>query len=969
MQSRPIPRFALIVIALLCGLTPFSRAAVQNRITGAVQENQRVALTRTVVPKAARALDLGAAPSSLELKNMTMYFSMTDAQQAALSQLLIDQQNPSSPHYHQWLTPAQFGAQFGLSASDLSAVTSWLTSQGFTITNTAKSSTFVTFSGTVAQVQNAFGTTIHNLSLNGEQHISNLTEPTLPAAIAGVVGSIRGLNDFKLKTHAQKRILKTDNPNPRLSINVCTNNSCSTSEIEHFITPGDFATIYNTSPLLSGSTNGSGITIAVMGQVNLSTYFPDVAAFRTASALSANTPTQKIYGADPGVPTGSCLSTTPPTSCSVTEGDLDESELDVEWAGAAAPSASILFVTSTDVINSLTDAIDDNLAPIMTISYGGCEQQDFGVSDMNSLNAVFEQANAEGITIFGPSGDSGATDCEDNSSTSTSGPSATTGLAVDFPASSPYVTGVGGTEFSEGADTATPQGTYWNNSTATSTNPQASTALSYIPEMVWNDTESEINVNSAQANFSSSGGGASTVFAKPYWQIGTGVPNDFSRDVPDVALSASADHDAYMACIEGSCQGGTYFTSSTGGFSAFGGTSVSTPSFAGIVALVEQKLGGGRLGNINPYIYALANGSSASSVFHDVTAGDNKQPCTVGSTGCTSSPIGFSATTGYDQATGWGSVNAANFAADWGTPLTSATGTALSLTSVVANPTSVTAGTAVQLTIAVTAASSTNTTIPSGTVQIVVDGSVVGTSVALTSGNATYSLSTTSLSSGSHTVAAVYSGDSTFSNSKGSATIDINSATNADFTLTPSTATINVASGGTSSGTTFTVTPTNGFTGTITFTSTGSISATYSVTPQTVTINSSTASAITIYTIQAYVSSSTSNLRSSGLRLASTHTSGLRAPWYAAGSGAVFAGLLLFSLPRRRRWIGLFAVLVSVGILSSAGCGGSSTTSTTSSSGQTNTATGSYPVSLIATGTTTSGTTVTHNAMITVNVQ
>jgi len=458
MRSLVNLRLVVATLALFAGLPTFSDAAVQNRITGAVQESSRVSLAHTVAPKAARSADLGAAPSSLKLEGMTVRFSMTDAQQAALTQLLSDQQNPSSSRFHQWLTPQQFGAQFGLSADDLSKVSSWLTAQGFTITGTANSSTFISFSGTVAQVQYAFGTSIHNVSLNGEQHIANLTEPTLPAAIAGVVGNITGLNDFKFKSRAHVRkvemnALSYGSVHPSDTIN-------TSSGLEHFITPGDFYTIYDENPLINSSVNGSGITIAVMGQVDIS--LTDIAAFRTASGLSANVPTIKTYGTDPGTPTGTCLGTSPPSTCTVTGDDLDESELDVEWAGATAPSAKIIFVNSTDVIDiSLVNAIDNNLAPIMTISYGGCEVQDFSTSSINTLNQSFQQANAEGITIVGPSGDAGATDCDSGVT------SATHGLAVDFPASSPNVTGVGGTEFTEGADTATPNGTYWKSWYAT----------------------------------------------------------------------------------------------------------------------------------------------------------------------------------------------------------------------------------------------------------------------------------------------------------------------------------------------------------------------------------------------------------------------------------------------------------------------------------------------------------------------
>ncbi len=747
-------------------------AAAQNRIRSAADTGARVALSHTVKPRAVRALDLGAAPSSQELKSMTIHFSLTDDQQAALKQLLADQQNPASPQYHKWLTPEQFGAQFGLSASDLAQVAAWLTSQGFTVNGTARSATFVTFSGTVEQANRAFGTTIHRLSLDGEDHIANLTEPTLPAAFSGVVNYIGGLDDFRLKSRA-RRVIR-----PRFSLD-------TTQGIQHYVTPLDFATIYNTAPLINGGTNGSGVTIAVMGQIDLSSTASDVATFRSVSGLSANAYTQTVATdkatgrqyAPPAAPTATaCSSTNAPDSCN----DLYESELDVEWAGSAAPSASVIFYTSDDVLNhSLLFAIDNDIAPIMSVSYGGCEVGNFSTSEMESYNTSFEQANAQGITIFGPSGDAGATDCDYNVT------SATQGLAVDFPASSPYVTGVGGTEFSEGADSATPSGTYWDNSQVDNTNPKASTALSYIPETVWNDTTTDITQQGG--TLSSSGGGVSKYFQKPSWQTGTGVPADGFRDVPDVALNASADHDPYIVCALGSCQGGTYFIQSgtnPGSFYAFGGTSVSTPSFAGILALVEQKLGGTRLGNVNPYIYALANKTDLSSpIFHDVTTGDNKQPCTSGSTGCTSSPVGFSAGPGYDQTTGWGSVDANAFATDFSS-VTSLIGTTMTVTPSETNPV---LGDGVSFTAKVVP--SRGSGIPTGTVSFSLNGSTPPVVETLDgTGSATYTPSLSSFYGGKQTVSAIYSGDTNYFGANNSSTVTMTIPANAAATTTAVTA-------------------------------------------------------------------------------------------------------------------------------------------------------------------------------------
>src|SRR5277367_5316367 len=258
MRSRFVSGLILPVAILLTVFTPLAHAAVQDRIAGGVNAGGRVSLPGIVGGHAKRSVDLGAAPSDSKLDSMSLRFSMTPAQQADLTQLLAAQLEPGSPSYHQWLTPEQFGARFGLSASDLAQVSAWITSQGFTITSVARSSTFITFSGTVAQAQQAFGTTIHNVSLNGEQHITNLTDPTLPLAIAGVVNAVTGLNDFKPKSRVRAYPVTIDPSQPLFTQTV-------SGVTSHYISPADFYTIYDFGPLTSANITGTGITIAVVG--------------------------------------------------------------------------------------------------------------------------------------------------------------------------------------------------------------------------------------------------------------------------------------------------------------------------------------------------------------------------------------------------------------------------------------------------------------------------------------------------------------------------------------------------------------------------------------------------------------------------------------------------------------------------------------------------------------------------------
>ena len=770
--------------AVLLSLSASVYGSVSNRVTGAVSSGERATLGHHVSPKALKAADLGEADSSLVLSNMTLRFSLTDSQQAALTELLLEQQQVNSANYHKWLTPEQYAAQFGLSSDDLAKVTAWLTGQGFKVTETARSGTFIRFSGTAAQVKQAFGTTIHRLSVDGESHYANLTDPTVPAAFSGVVSGMTGLHNFRLTPHVKSRLVAAD------AVHGDFTSSVSGS---HYIAPGDFYTIYDETPLMAAAINGTGQTVAVMGQTDIS--LSDVAAFRSASGLTANVPTVKLYGTDPGT----------------SKNDIDEAQLDVEWSGVSASAATILYVNSTDVIDtSLTDAIDNNLAPVMTVSYGDCEAN-YGQASLNTFNLLFQQANAQGITIVGPGGDSGAADCDYAVTT------ATQGLAVDFPASSPFVTGVGGTMFNEGSA----------NYFSTTNNSFGGSAISYIPEAVWNET-------STAGELAAGGGGLSAFFAKPAWQVGTGVPADSSRDVPDLSLDAAANHDGFLFCSQGSCTNNT-FRNSGGFLNVVGGTSIATPTFAGILGLVEQKIGS-RIGNANPTIYALANSTYYANIFHDISTGNNAVPCTTGTVSCLSGgTIGYNATAGYDLATGWGSIDTFNLVNDWNLVPALATGvTTTSNTTLTASSSNVVAGATITVTALVASATSSVTAVPTGSVQFYVDNVASGTAVALASGSATFSLSTTNLASGAHTVSAAYTGSTTYAGSKRAAIIDVTS----DFTLTASASSITVKAGSTAAGVTYTLTSLSSFAGSVALTASSSTlnaSGGFSVTPVVLT--------------------------------------------------------------------------------------------------------------------------------------
>jgi hypothetical protein len=965
MRSRLVSALVLATALIVTAFTPSAQAAVQNRIASAVNNGSRVALPGTIGGHAKNSTDLGAAPANLKLESLSLRFSMTAAQQADLNQLLAAQLNPSSPSYHQWLTSEQFGARFGLSSSDLATVSSWVTSQGFTITSVAKSSTFITFTGTVAQAQQAFGTTIHNVSLNGEQHITNLTEPTLPSAIANVVLAVTGLDDFKLKPRSRAGSVTSGSAQP-----LYTAQNCGTGVTPpcHFIAPGDMYTIYDYPPSSSNLT-GTGITIAVMGQTDLTqgNVLPDanLTAFRTAAGLPAINLKLQLTGTDPGLSTN----------------DIDEAHIDVEWSGASAPGATIEYVYGVDVLaNSLTYAIDASptIAPILTISYGGCESE-FGASFLATYNQLFQMANAKGITVMSSSGDDGATDCDISGI-------ATEGLNVDFPSSSPFVTSAGGTMFSGDVSNAS---AYWNSTNASNN----SSVKSYIPEQPWNETTTSGGLDAGGAG----GGGASGFFSKPAWQTGLGVPNDSSRDVPDVSLNAAAIHDGYVVCSQGSCSNG--FLATNGQANVFGGTSFVAPSLAGILALVEQHLGTGALGNIGPTLYGLANGPTASSIFHDIITGNNSVACSQGTLNCPNGgSIGYNAATGYDQAAGLGTLDVNMLVTNWASATPTGTGSTIGAgitTTTVTTTSQLCAVNTATLPLTVTVAGSTTGTTPTGTVQFLVDNNPVGTPQALPSGAATltYALSTATIASGGHTISAVYSGDGNYAGSKGTllqaastsavlngvtlypngavASVDIVSATKPDFSFGPCTGSataVTVNPGATATGITFTITPANGFTGPVNLTATNNngMTATTSFSVSSVSITSSAGT--TSFIVKAS-QTTTAQLVPPGLAPSHQRPSG-RTPWYAAGSGATLACMLLLTLPRRRRWAGLLAVVLSLAALTAVGCGGNTSTtggSTGGGGGTGSTTTNAQPGTYTFTITAVSGTLV-HSTQVTVTV-
>jgi subtilase family serine protease len=638
--------FIALALGVLLGLfclpeSGFAQGPLRDRIMDAVDTSRIAVVAGNVHPQARRELDQGRVDPSMSMR-VTITFKMTSAQQTDLDALLAAQQRRGSPDYQRWLTPEQFGSRFGLSQGDINKVTAWLVGQGFQVESVPASRNMIRFSGTAQQVESALHTEMHYYLAEGNPHFANATEPSVPAALSDLVMGFRGLNNFQLKPRMLKEMKFT-----------------SAVSGNHYVAPPDFATIYDANQLQLQGITGSGQKIVVVGQSDVA--LSDVRAFRSNSGLPANDPTpiNSTNSSFVGlvVPPGA-------SDPGMQPNDIDEANLDVEWAGAIAYNATIIFIVGDPVKGGgVVDAINYAIttspipAPVISTSYGDCEAN-FSAGAISSLESLMKQANAEGITVLAPTGDTGAADCDFNSSPT--GPvttASTHGLAVDLPGALQNVTAVGGTKFNEGTST------FWKPAVGTDV---LSSALSYIPEEAWNDTN-------ATAGLSAGGGGASTVIAKPAWQAGTGVPNDGARDVPDVSFNSSLLHDGYLICDEKfdsntntfspTCVSPFGFRDSAGGnLAVVGGTSVGPPVMASIVALINQVTNHtSGSGNINPILYPLA--ASLPSAFHDVTTGNNQVPF---SPPCVSSTqIGYTATPGYDLATGLGSIDAFILVANW----------------------------------------------------------------------------------------------------------------------------------------------------------------------------------------------------------------------------------------------------------------------------------------------------------------
>lgn len=811
------PRMAFATLFLAISVSGFSQKA-QTSASPAVRIEDKVDNALTVRVPGSRPAFVSAgttgtpAAANTQLKHLRLMLSSSADQQTGLAQLMAEQQDRSSANFHQWLTPEQFGAHFGASQGDIAKVAAWLSDQGLTVDSVAISGRMIEFSGSVGALQTAFHTEIHHVTVNGEPHLSNTTEISIPQALAPVVAGVARLNDV-LPTH-QPGTVKTVKLSDvsRATLNVPYYSGPNSGY--NYVGPGDAAVIYNTNPLTAAGIDGTGQSITIIAQSNID--LTNVEQFRSMFGLPKNNPTIIVVGQDPGL-----------------NGDDAEAYLDAEYGGALATGAKINFVVSGNsyegggVDGAATYAVENNLGDIISLSYGGCEYNN-GASYSAFWNNLWQQAAAQGQTVFVSSGDSGAAGC--TRSTNVYAGQSTNGAqySVNSLGSSAYNVAVGGSMFVDYNP-----GAYWAAGGSVGSVSPFISALSYIPEAALNQgrlTTTYLN-NAATATqpgsgLFSTGGGVSIYNARPAWQTGSGIPtnadaiNVYSgtgiatgynsdgthRLVPDISNISAYGHDGTLVCT-GSC------TNTSNGqlpnMGVYGGTSVATPVQASIQALINQK-NGGRQGNILPTMYKLANtqytasttacqatnGTAANPavtlpastcLFNDIVAGSNIVPTASSGT----AGVGFYAQAGFDEATGLGSVNATNLANAWATA-----GLAASATTFTLSPAAgITHGATQNLTVTVAANSGTAT--PSGDVSLVAEtalangphqytltaGKFSGTVASSAGASTNYTIE--ALPAGNYNVHVHYGGDSNFAASD-SASIPVSIGRETSTTATTS---------------------------------------------------------------------------------------------------------------------------------------------------------------------------------------
>jgi Pro-kumamolisin, activation domain/Bacterial Ig-like domain (group 3)/FG-GAP-like repeat len=772
-----------VLLCMLAGGTGSwgQRPTVPLRIVAAVDNTRTVTLPGNVHPLAQARFDQGPVSKDTSMNRMLLLIKRSPQQEAALQKLMREQQTRDSDNFHNWLTPEEFGLEFGPADQDILAVTDWLESQGFKDVKVGAGRTTIEFSGNVGQVESAFHTEIHSYSVGGDPRQANVFDPQIPQALAPLIAGVVSLHNFPRKSMLVRKGIYTRTAEGVTQPQFTTPSGCGGSGAKCYVLgPADFAKVYN----IPSSLDGSGQTIAIVANSNINPQ--DVIDFRNLFGLPANFSSANVIvnGPDPGL------------GPNETEADLD-----VQVSGMVAAIATIKLVVSEDtktasgVDLSALYIVDNNIAPVMSESFGGCEASLTSAGN-EFYSMLWEQAVAQGITPMVSAGDSGSAACDDSGKGV-----AVKGIAVNGLASTPYNVAVGGTDFDDVGTQMS--GGYW--SSTNSTDGTLRSAQGYIKETTWNDscaataTSATLNTVCTSADvISAGGGGPSSLYAKPEWQSGI-IPKgiavgDNHRYLPDVSLFSSVNSlsdSFYLVCQADAVHAGNPPSCASSGAFSFlgvGGTSAASPAFAGIMALVNQN--NGRQGNANIVLYKIAGtpGQSCNSsteglagstcAFNDVTKGNNSAPCAGASKNCSSTTAdangvlvstasattpGWTTATGYDLATGLGSVNIANLATQW----QFAIGKDPTSTTVSATPW---LSTETQVTLTATIRSESLSPVgASGTVTFFNSGVAMGSPVAVTpfggglmGTGGTATLAATFTSRGTKVIIAQYSGDANY---------------------------------------------------------------------------------------------------------------------------------------------------------------------------------------------------------------
>lgn len=687
-------------------------AAALSRLSGDWHSGARVSIQSSgPVRKDATAM---AAPAGAKLERVLLLLEPTAAQKQALDAELANLQDPKSSQYHHWLAPAQFADAYANSAPDCASIVSWLQSEGFNVAALPSGRGWIEFSGTVAQLEHAFEARVVSLPAPGGARLALADSISIPAAFGPLIHGLVSLDG----TLAQAAVTTTQ-PVTLPAAEFRTETSIRNAEA---LTPTLTQQLLHLDALHASGATGVGETIAIAARSNVQPQ--DVAAFRASFGLPASPLSIAPDGADPGRNT-----------------DEAEALISASWTGAAAPGAQIVLVpaattAATDGLDlSLAAIVDQALTHTVTVGFSACEAS-LSEAHQAFYAALYRQAAAEGIAVIAASGDSGASACHASGSEA----AVNSGYGVNALASTPWDTAVGVAAFADAApDTGMPSLAGWS--------PR----------------------NPAEPAYAG-GGGESDVYPVPAWQplpssdsAASGHP---TRRIPDIALPTALDRglNPGLAFCMSAASNSEDCTVVRGG-----GSAAAAALFAGVSAILAQK--NGPQGNLTTTLYELTR---QAGVFNDVEQGSARLVCSAGSPGCDATGhIGFDAASGYDLATGLGSIDAQKLVTEWAKAAATGTGTTSVVLTVAPAAQNNTYNPSAQITFSASVSSLTAGSTPTGTVTFsdaTSSGTITIGGAAVTvdsSGKASVTVNS-GLPVGGNNVTAQYSGDANYASSQSS---------------------------------------------------------------------------------------------------------------------------------------------------------------------------------------------------------